>query len=209
MKKRYFIFTIFIFFGLSLNAQQEVPLDKQFYYYKGEKNYILIDFSRISIVSNAKINMDNVREIINFPDFKITNNARSHTRQNVTSVHESLEMIQNEDIFLAELEFSEDLNQTDYFEIIQRLSNEDKIEEDGGSKDAHLCVSNYDLSLYPNPTQTEMTVVTNNSTVIIVKMEIFDVYGKRCIFANSKSIIQRFQNERISKWGLRFESVVG
>jgi hypothetical protein len=54
MKKNYLIFVIFVFWGLWLNAQQE-PIDKQFYYYKGEKNYIPIDFSGISIISNGKI----------------------------------------------------------------------------------------------------------------------------------------------------------
>ena len=50
-----------------------------------------------------------------------------------------------------------------------------------GSKDAQSCVSTiptYDLSLYPNPTQSEMTISTNNPAVKIMKMEVYDVYGK-------------------------------
>lgn len=31
---------------------------------------------------------------------------------------------------------------------------------------------------YPNPTQSEMTVTTNNFTVKIAQMKIYDVYGK-------------------------------
>ena len=37
----------------------------------------------------------------------------------------------------------------------------------------------YDLTLYPNPTESEMTVKTNNPAVKIVEMEIFDVFGKK------------------------------
>ena len=36
-------------------------------------------------------------------------------------------MMQNEDVFITELEFSEDLHQTAYFEIIQQLSKDDNI----------------------------------------------------------------------------------
>jgi hypothetical protein len=126
MKKKYFILTIFVFSGLSLNAQQE-PLDKQFYYYRGEKNYISIDFSRISVVSKGKTDVDKVRETVNIPAFKIRNNDKNYTRQNVIPIDENSKMIQNDDLFISELEFSEDLNQTDYFEIIQRLSKDDNI----------------------------------------------------------------------------------
>jgi hypothetical protein len=80
MKRKRFILTIFVLFILSLYAQE--PLDKQFYYYKGEKHYISIDFSRISIVSEGKVDPDKIREIVNFPAFKIKNNKRSYTRQN-------------------------------------------------------------------------------------------------------------------------------
>jgi len=127
MQKNYFILTIFVLLGLSLNAQQGESLDKLFYYYKGEKNYIAIDFSRISIVSKGKADVDKAREIVNFPDFKVKNNERNYTRQNVIPVDEISKMMQNEEIFIAELEFSEALNQTDYFEIIHRLSKDDNI----------------------------------------------------------------------------------
>jgi len=36
----------------------------------------------------------------------------------------------------------------------------------------------YELSLYPNPTSSETTVATNNPAVKIIKLEIFDIYGK-------------------------------
>jgi hypothetical protein len=36
----------------------------------------------------------------------------------------------------------------------------------------------YELSVYPNPTQSEMTVALNNSPIKILKMEVLDIYGK-------------------------------
>jgi len=36
----------------------------------------------------------------------------------------------------------------------------------------------YELTLYPNPTESEMTVTTNNPAVKIVELEIFDLFGK-------------------------------
>jgi len=90
MKKKCFILAIFVILSLSLNAQQGESLDKQFYYYKGKKNYIAIDFSRISIVSKEKADVDNVRRIDNFPVFEVKNDKRSYTRQSVISVDELL-----------------------------------------------------------------------------------------------------------------------
>jgi len=37
----------------------------------------------------------------------------------------------------------------------------------------------YNLILYPNPTESEMTVTTNNPAIKIVEMEIFDLFGKK------------------------------
>ena len=34
------------------------------------------------------------------------------------------------------------------------------------------------LRVYPNPTQSEMTVTANNPAIKILKMEVYDVYGK-------------------------------
>jgi len=88
MKKKYFILIVFALIGLSLSAQQEEPLDKQFYYYKGEKNYLFIDFTRISVVSKGKTDEDKIRKIGNFPAFKIKNNERSYIRHNAIPVDE-------------------------------------------------------------------------------------------------------------------------
>ena len=62
-----------------------------------------------------------------FSAFKVKNDKRSYTGQNVVPVDEISKIMQNEEIFIAELEFLENINQTDYFEIIQRLSKDDNI----------------------------------------------------------------------------------
>ena len=37
----------------------------------------------------------------------------------------------------------------------------------------------YELTLYPNPTSSEMTVALNNPAVKIVAMELYDLFGKK------------------------------
>jgi hypothetical protein len=38
---------------------------------------------------------------------------------------------------------------------------------------------NYELSIYPNPTQSEMSVVLNNSAIKIVRMEVYDLTNRK------------------------------
>jgi hypothetical protein len=125
MKLKYSILTIFVIFTLSLNAQQEI-LDKQFYYYKGERFYLQTDYSRVSVVSEGKFFMENIRELSD-TDCRIINEAISYTRQNVMPFDESTEMRQNKEIIITEMGFSENLNQTDYDDFIQRLSVLDNV----------------------------------------------------------------------------------
>jgi HD superfamily phosphohydrolase len=68
---------------------------------------------------------------------------------------------------------------------------EDVMEEESGdnlqkdeiveNKSAALQKQNmkYELSLYPNPTSSEMTVTLNNSAIKIVTMEIYDLTGRK------------------------------
>ncbi|MCL2042351.1 MAG: T9SS type A sorting domain-containing protein [Bacteroidales bacterium] len=68
---------------------------------------------------------------------------------------------------------------------------EDKIEEGGEVipptknmttetqlSDNQIQNLNYELSLYPNPTSSEITVTLNNPAVKIVEMAVYDIYGK-------------------------------
>lgn len=126
MEKKYFIWVIFTLWCLSLTAQQE-SLDKQFYYYKGEKMYIQIDYSRISIISERKVDHDNLKGIVSLPAFSMKNEGKSNTRLNVAPVDEVSKARRNDDVFIAEMVFPEKLDHKDYFDIIQRLSQEDHI----------------------------------------------------------------------------------
>jgi hypothetical protein len=61
MKKKNFILTVFVFLCLFLNAQHN-PLNRPFYYYKGERFYLDVDSSRISVISEGKFSLDNERK---------------------------------------------------------------------------------------------------------------------------------------------------
>jgi hypothetical protein len=47
------------------------------------------------------------------------------------------------------------------------------------NKDALPCVSTYELTVYPNPTQSEMTVTLDNPAIKIVRMEIYDLTNRK------------------------------
>ncbi|MCL2042076.1 MAG: hypothetical protein FWG84_08605 [Bacteroidales bacterium] len=127
MKKKYFILVMMcVFCCFFLNAQQKI-INKQFYYYKGEKVYLSIDYSRVSIVSERKIDMNLCKKVIPQPNCYIKNEKKSYTRQHVIPVNGISKTMQNDEIFITELEFSPSLNQMSYFELIQYLSKEDNI----------------------------------------------------------------------------------
>ena len=124
MKKKYLILAIFAFLGLFLNAQENL-LDKQFYYYKGERFYLEVDYSRISVISEGKLSLNNEGKTVNSSVFSIKNERRNYTRQNIVLIDEIAKVEQNKEIFIAEIEFPEVLKQTDYQDIIQKLSKDD------------------------------------------------------------------------------------
>ncbi len=121
MKRKYLILTIFIFLGLFLNAQENL-LGKQFYYYKGERFYLEIDYSRISIISEGKLNTEDLRESVNALSFNILEEDESHEKQVVMPLNDVLKKTQNKEIFITEIEFPEILEKTDYHKIILEFS---------------------------------------------------------------------------------------
>lgn len=96
--------------------------DRQFYYYKGERFYLDIDYSRISVISEGKFNVENIREAVSLSNFKVINEGKNYTRQAVVPLYETSKRTQNKEIFITEIEFSGVLEQTDYHEIIQQFS---------------------------------------------------------------------------------------
>ena len=123
MKKKDLTLTIlFVFLGLFLNARENL-LDRPFYYYKGERFFLDVDYSRISVISEGTFNINNVRQLVNSSIF-IRNEGKNYTRQNIVLIDEMMQYVKN---FIAEVEFSEVLKQTEYQDIIQQLSKDDNI----------------------------------------------------------------------------------
>jgi subtilisin family serine protease len=113
------ILLISFFACFFLEAQQTT-----FYYYKGEKFYLDVDYSRISIVSNGDISSNKIKNQIAKYDFSIKNQNKSNTKQNVVVTEESN---QNADIFNSEIEFANKMNSDEYFASIHDLLNEDGV----------------------------------------------------------------------------------
>ena|SRR5659263_764922 len=75
---KYLILLVSFFACFLLEAQQTT-----FYYYKGEKFYLDVDYSRLSIVSNGEISSNKIKNKIAKYDFDIKNQKISHTKQNI------------------------------------------------------------------------------------------------------------------------------
>ena len=54
----------------------------------------------------------------------------------------------------------------------------------------------YELTLYPNPTSSEMTVVLNNPAVKIVAMELYDLFGKK---VHQQTVNQSYSTLKMSE----------
>ena len=76
-------------------------------------------------------------------------------------------------------------------------------------RDAQLCVSNgrQCVSLYPNPTQSEITISTNNPKIKIIFMEVYDVYGKSVSLQNANHFYSTLKMNKLVNGGVHFESI--
>lgn len=116
---KYLILLVSFFACFLLEAQQTT-----FYYYKGEKFYLDVDYSRLSIVSNGEISSNKIKNKIAKYDFDIKNQKRSHTKQNIIATDKSNQIA---DIYNTEIEFSTKINSDEYLDNIQNLQNEDGV----------------------------------------------------------------------------------
>jgi len=173
MKRKYLFFVLFSLFVCSLSAQQEL-LEKQFYYYKGKKVYLEIDYSRMSIISEGKISMEDVRKVVDTIDFSIINEHINYTRQNVVPFGEPIDR----EIIISEIEFSKNLNQTDYFDITQ-----------------HLLIVNNILKISPTHTVSRQKLgISNNFYVKLFKEEdlvtLFDLADEYFMSISKSGLIE-------------------
>jgi subtilisin family serine protease len=122
--KRNCILVLFFLCCIGGNAQQQTS-DKHFYYYKGEKYYLRVDYSRLSIVSEGKFVDSN--KTISQISFSIGNEEKSYTKQNVRSVENISVPKMYDNIYISEMKFDTILNEKEYSLIIQRLLENDNI----------------------------------------------------------------------------------
>jgi hypothetical protein len=98
MKIKYFIFTFLI--SAACFAQSQNKSEKDFYYYKGEKYYLDVDYSRISIVTKGRISQDAILESVN-KSVKIERESKSQTANSLV-----LEVgAESKDLYLSEAVF--------------------------------------------------------------------------------------------------------
>jgi subtilisin family serine protease len=114
---KYIILLISVLFCLLAKGQPTT-----FYYYQGEKFYLGIDYSRISVVSEGEIPLDKIKNRVVTSDFNIKNQQKSFTIQNIISIDK-----QDIDIFTTEIEFPDKIDNEEYLSIIQNLQNEESI----------------------------------------------------------------------------------
>ncbi|MCL2042310.1 MAG: S8 family serine peptidase [Bacteroidales bacterium] len=124
--KKYFILAMIAVSGMFLNAQENAS-ERQFYYYKGEKVYQTVDYSRISVVSEGRFDAENVRKSVGIPAFEIENSEKSFTRQNVVPMDETARLMQARDFFVTEVEFPSALSRSDYYAVMEQFSKEDNV----------------------------------------------------------------------------------
>lgn len=123
MTSKYIISIIFVFLGLFLNAQENLP-NRQFYYYKNERFYLEIDYSRISVISERKLNIDSIKQSISSFNFNIKKEGKNYTRLAVVPIERTSKTMQNKEVFISEIEFSNVLKKIDYNKIILQFSKE-------------------------------------------------------------------------------------
>ena len=106
VKKVCFILSLFVLFGLSLNAQQETLQAKQFYYYKGEKQYLELDtrFIFVSVADEKAADIFFANNLTRQPlRVDITNKMQSETGYKRFWTKLSLEDNLSEETYMAKL----------------------------------------------------------------------------------------------------------
>jgi hypothetical protein len=122
MKKHVGVMIVSLLFCLPLQAQQG-DFEHPFYYYKGEKINLQVDYSHISIVSEGLF--EDVDGSI--PGMTIKQQRKSYAKQNVVSFSNKGISSQNAELFLSEIELINQINETEYAKIIQNIKTKEGV----------------------------------------------------------------------------------
>ncbi|MDY8136197.1 S8/S53 family peptidase [Aquimarina sp. 2201CG5-10] len=117
MKKLFFLLcSVFLFLGSS-SIQAQVSSETNFYYYKGEKFYLEVDYSTISVsLKKPEVNFLNSNQSLNV---KTTEIIEDYTRSNVVIVDQLASQHSNIKTFYLETLYGNQLSQNSYYEEIK------------------------------------------------------------------------------------------
>jgi subtilisin family serine protease len=117
MKIKSFIISLIVSATCMVQAQEKPDID--FYYYKGEKIFLDVDFSRISIVTVGQIASDVIKRSVNQP-VKIERESKNSTITSIVTDDKS----DISEQYLAEIVFAEPLTKDVYYGIIDQVEKE-------------------------------------------------------------------------------------
>jgi subtilisin family serine protease len=123
MNRKYIciVLCLSISYCLSLQAQQT-----SFYYSRGKKINLEIDYSRISVVSEVNVSSEKVKNLISNSDFIITNRVKSIFKESISNdKHETLK--QDKEIIASEIVFPDKKNAKEYYDLIQNIQKEQSV----------------------------------------------------------------------------------
>jgi subtilisin family serine protease len=121
IKHNYFLLiTVFVSLPILAKAQDS----EYFYYYKGNKIPLQVDYSRMTVVSEDVFLAPATKS--SNPDFTIEQKGKSYTRQHtVASTYNIQSSVQNE--YISEVQFPQPLTPTEYVNTIRSLQANAKV----------------------------------------------------------------------------------
>ncbi len=119
---KYFILLVLVFLGILTQAQLTT-----FYYYQGEKFYLEIDYSRISVVSEGEIFFDKIKDKVGVSELKISNQTKNFTGQNAISFDTLNNRKLHTAIYATEIELPNKIDDEQYSAVIDNLESLENI----------------------------------------------------------------------------------
>lgn len=106
-------------FCLTLQAQQS-----PFYYNKGKKDQLEIDYTRISVVSEGELTSEKVKSKINNSDFVVNKRLKNVLKHDPTSKDKRVDQNQDKEIITSEIVFPEKKDSKQYNDFLRDLRKE-------------------------------------------------------------------------------------